>query len=130
MEVLKITDNPDGSATVTLEISEEENNLLIQYAITNILKEEIKKKEIIDTEGVSPEHCHISWFTTKECTDKHISSHPLPPPLPPPGRIISEDRLGLCSKCGSSLKWKFWPFVKSKYCIQPKCENYYGKILY
>jgi len=45
MKTLKFVENDDGSATITLEISEEENNLLIQYAITNILKEEIEKDE-------------------------------------------------------------------------------------
>jgi len=45
MKTLKFVENDDGSATVTLEISEEENNTLIQYAITNILKEEIEKEE-------------------------------------------------------------------------------------
>ena len=45
MEILKFIENDDGSATVNIEISEEENNLLIQYAITNILKEEIEKAQ-------------------------------------------------------------------------------------
>jgi len=45
MKTLKFVENDDGSVTVTLEISEEENNTLLQYAITNILKEEIEKEE-------------------------------------------------------------------------------------
>lgn len=49
MKTLKFVENDDGSATVTLEISEEENNLLIQYAITNILKEEIEKIQECDS---------------------------------------------------------------------------------
>lgn len=43
MEILKITENPDGSAILDLEISKEENNMLIQYAVINILKKQIDK---------------------------------------------------------------------------------------
>ena len=52
-----------------------------------------------------------------------------PRPTPPLNRIIREEDgvpKDLCPKCGSSRTWKFWPFVKSEYCIQPKCDNYYG----
>ena len=45
MEILKIIDQPDGSAILDLEISEEENNMLIQYAVINILKEYIESNE-------------------------------------------------------------------------------------
>jgi hypothetical protein len=49
-------------------------------------------------------------------------------PKGPIGRMIREGDTGsYCPKCGSSLKYKFWPFMKSKHCIHPKCENYYGK---
>jgi uncharacterized protein (DUF983 family) len=41
-------------------------------------------------------------------------------------RLIREGDVGDCPKCGSSRKYKFWPFIKSNYCIHPKCENYYG----
>jgi hypothetical protein len=42
--------------------------------------------------------------------------------------IIREEDVGkVCYKCGSSLKYKIWPFIKSKYCIQPECDNYYEK---
>lgn len=43
MEILDIKENPDGSASMTMEISKEENRSLLEYAITNILKEEIEK---------------------------------------------------------------------------------------
>ena len=43
----------------------------------------------------------------------------------PIGSLIRESDLGpFCPKCYSSFKYKFWPF-KSKYCIQPECENYW-----
>ena len=104
MKVLKITNQPDGSAILDLEISEEENKLLIQYAVVNILKEQIENEELI--------------------IKKHLSNHP----IPPLNRLIKEgDTRKKCLKCGSSTTWKFWPFIKSKYCIQPKCENYYRK---
>ena len=51
------------------------------------------------------------------------------PPRPkfPPCRLIREGDAGrMCPKCDSSLKYKFWPFIKSDRCIQPQCDNYYG----
>ena len=47
-----------------------------------------------------------------------------PLPSPPPCRILKEGSLGICDKCGSSLK-KTW-FGKVLGCIQPKCSNYYN----
>ncbi len=47
-------------------------------------------------------------------------------PKSPSCRLIKESDGGpFCPKCGSTLKYKFWPFIKSDKCIQPKCENYY-----
>ena len=48
-------------------------------------------------------------------------------PKPPLCRIIREGDIGDCPKCGSSRKYILWPFIKSDYCINPECENYYGK---
>lgn len=45
MEVLDITENRDGSIFMVMEISKEENRSLLEYAITNILKEEIERHE-------------------------------------------------------------------------------------
>ena len=45
MEILKITDNNDGSATIEVEMTEEEQQLLLEYAITNILKDYMKEHE-------------------------------------------------------------------------------------
>jgi len=47
-----------------------------------------------------------------------------PPPSPPPIRILKEGSLGICDKCGSSLK-KTW-FGKTLGCVQQKCSNYYN----
>ena len=48
----------------------------------------------------------------------------------PLNRLIYESDGGdlntMCKKCGSSLKRKFGIF-KTKHCIQPQCDNYYGK---
>jgi len=48
-------------------------------------------------------------------------------PPAPPNRLIYEfdDGAGNCPKCASSLKRK-WIFFKTKHCIQPQCENYFG----
>lgn len=45
MKVLNIKENDDGSATIELEMTEEENNILLEYAIVDILKKQIKKSE-------------------------------------------------------------------------------------
>jgi hypothetical protein len=41
MKVLKIVDQPDGSALVDLDMSEEERNLLLQFAFTELIKKYI-----------------------------------------------------------------------------------------
>jgi hypothetical protein len=53
-------------------------------------------------------------------------------PTPPLSRIIREGDFGDCPKCGSSRKCKYGILgfifnIKSEHCIQPECENYYGK---
>lgn len=50
-------------------------------------------------------------------------------PKPPLSRIIREGDTGpKCPECGSTLKYKiWWLLLKSMYCIQPKCTNYYGR---
>ena len=45
MKVLDIIENEDGSATVTFEMIKEEHDLLIGYAIVDILKKEINKSK-------------------------------------------------------------------------------------
>ena len=45
MKVLKITDQPDGSAIVDLELTEQENNFFLEYAIVDILRKQIKRME-------------------------------------------------------------------------------------
>jgi hypothetical protein len=48
MEVLEITELEEGGAIIKLEITEEENDLLIGYAVRNILKESIEELESAD----------------------------------------------------------------------------------
>ncbi len=43
MDVLKIEEQDDGSAIVTLNMTEEENNILVEYAVVDILKKQIEK---------------------------------------------------------------------------------------
>ena len=45
MKVLEIKELEDGGAIVKLEITEEENNFLVGYAVNNILKESIEELE-------------------------------------------------------------------------------------
>ena len=42
MEVLSIEEQEDGSAIVELSMSDEENNFLVEYAVVDILKKEIR----------------------------------------------------------------------------------------
>ena len=43
MEVLSVKDQKDGSAIVELNMTEEENNFLIQYAVVDILQKQIER---------------------------------------------------------------------------------------
>ena len=45
MEILKTVENEDGSTTLTLDISEEENRILIQYAVINLLEKYIESQK-------------------------------------------------------------------------------------
>ena len=45
MEVLNITEKEDGSADLEIELTEEEQQILLSYAINNILKEFIEDME-------------------------------------------------------------------------------------
>jgi len=51
MEVLSIEEQEDGSAIINLEMTKEENDLLVEYAVVSLLKKEIEKhKEMIENE--------------------------------------------------------------------------------
>ena len=43
MKVLKIKENKDGSASVTISVTESEENALLKYALEKIIHDEIKK---------------------------------------------------------------------------------------
>jgi hypothetical protein len=43
MEVLKLKEKEDGSAELQIELTSEEEQMLLSYAITNILKESFEK---------------------------------------------------------------------------------------
>ena len=43
MDVLSVTDQPDGSAALEVTMTEEENNILIQYAVADILQKQIER---------------------------------------------------------------------------------------
>jgi hypothetical protein len=47
----------------------------------------------------------------------------------PIGSLVREGDSGpFCPECDSSLKYRiWWLLLKSKYCIQPECENYWEK---
>jgi hypothetical protein len=43
MKVLKIKENKDGSASVTVSITKTEENFLLKFALEKIIHDEIKK---------------------------------------------------------------------------------------
>jgi hypothetical protein len=45
MEVTNVVENEDGSETWSLELTEDENTALIQYAFTDIMKKFIRNQE-------------------------------------------------------------------------------------
>ena len=57
----------------------------------------------------------------KECDEK-IPEKPKASPV----RILKEGGVHVCSKCGSSIKTRWFGFKKLG-CIQPECEDYYKK---
>lgn len=45
MKVLSIKEQPDGSAIVELSMTVEENNILVEHAVLDILRKQIKRAE-------------------------------------------------------------------------------------
>ena len=45
MKILKIKDQEDGSAIVDIEITQEENNFFIEYAIVDILTKQMERNK-------------------------------------------------------------------------------------
>lgn len=46
MKVLNVTDQEDGSAIIDLEMTEEENNILVEYAVVDILKKQLESSKL------------------------------------------------------------------------------------
>ena len=46
MEVIKVIENKDGSATLDINFTEEEINIFVNYAVVDILKKQIDKMEL------------------------------------------------------------------------------------
>lgn len=68
MEVLSIKDQEDGSAIVELNMTEEENNFLLQYAIVDILKKQIEREK--HEYGTGGNNGEIQSEETSESKDK------------------------------------------------------------
>jgi len=76
MKVLKITDQEDGSAIVDLEMTEEENNILVEYAVVDILKKQLEsfkveecKKECFKCCGLIDKETMKTFPGTEICAD-------------------------------------------------------------
>lgn len=57
MEILEIVENDDGSCTMECEFNKEELDMLVSYAVVDILKKQIKlhDQEASINEGTKPE---------------------------------------------------------------------------
>jgi len=76
MKVLKITDQKDGSAIVDLEMTDEENNILVEYAVVDILKKQLMslkekepKKECFKCCGLINKETIKNFPDTEICAD-------------------------------------------------------------
>ena len=47
MEVLEIKENDDGSAVLTIETNKEENDLLVEKAVVDILREDLLEEHLV-----------------------------------------------------------------------------------
>ena len=69
MEVLKVTEQEDGSAIVDLLMSEEEQNFLIQHAVCDILQKAIdaESRKCCDCEAVIDDETIEKYPSTEIC---------------------------------------------------------------
>jgi len=66
MDVLNMEDQPDGSVILEIEMTIEEQNMLIKYAILDLVKKEIKGRKCFNCSG------YISEKVLKEYPDTEI----------------------------------------------------------
>ena len=67
MEVLSIEEQEDGSAIVELNMTQEENDFLVEYAVIDILKKQIERTK--DEHGASRNNGEIQSNETLESED-------------------------------------------------------------
>ena len=72
MEVTKITENEDGSATLDLDLTEEEVNIFVEYAVVDILKKHINKMEEDDKRRCFKCNDIIDIKTLKDYPDTEV----------------------------------------------------------
>lgn len=75
MEVISITDQEDGSAIVELNMTEAENNMLIEYAVVDILRKQMEKLSRVCCDCQEP----IDDETIKKYPDTEICGDCLEP---------------------------------------------------
>jgi RNA polymerase-binding transcription factor DksA len=75
MEVISITDQEDGSAIVELSMTEAENNMLIEYAVVDILRKQMEKLSRVCCDCQEP----IDDETIKKYPDTEICGDCLEP---------------------------------------------------
>jgi hypothetical protein len=75
MEVISITEQEDGSAIVELNMTEAENNMLIEYAVVDILRKQMEKLSRVCCDCQEP----IDDETIKKYPDTEICGDCLEP---------------------------------------------------
>jgi RNA polymerase-binding transcription factor DksA len=74
MDVLSIEEQEDGSAIVTMSMTELENNMLVEYAIVDILRKQIERMESENKKECFNCEEEINNETIKEFPDTEICS--------------------------------------------------------
>ena len=67
MDVLSIEEQDDGSAIVTLNMTQQENDILVEYAVVDILKKQFERME--NEQGTSRDNGEIQSDETLESED-------------------------------------------------------------
>ena len=67
MDVLSVEEQDDGSAIVTLNMTQQENDILVEYAVVDILKKQFERME--NEQGTSRDNGEIQSDETLESED-------------------------------------------------------------
>ncbi len=116
-----------------------DSEILVDTTLIGPMREDLKKGvfeistfgvgSINDKKVIGADYKLSHFFLALDDRQKiEVNEDGVKKPNPPLSRQIREGDTGpFCPKCKSSLKRKYRIFIRSEYCIQPRCENYYGR---